>query len=180
MELAISIAGVIVAFLVGLFADPLKTYFANRNEREQLRKALYKEMAFMFEHLFVMILGDTNSLNLENYGKMLLTLTRFETYDYAKTRPILFYQLRDALEINHMYTLFSICFDTSLFTSVDGHKEGINKLMISLETSLLNGELDMGLFLKSSTPRVRQMLKDTIKRLKNSPDSGQVLKNSAS
>jgi hypothetical protein len=153
-----------LAFIVGFFAEPIKLFFTNRSERALLRKALYQEMAFMYNRL-----GNISHLgpvyDWDTFKKSLKSLIRTEAYDYAKTKPMLFYQLKEASAINQVYSNFSVYFDGSLFKSVEEHVANATPTAQVLEMLVIDDDLDRGLLLRSFSKEIRARVQQRLDRL---------------
>jgi hypothetical protein len=160
-QLSLSLLGVILAFIVGFFAEPIKLFFTNRNEKNLLRKALYQEMAFMYSRLNN--IGHMNSIyDWETFKKSLISLKRTEAYDYAKTKPMLFYQLKEASAINQVYSNFNVYFDGFLFKNVNEHIANAAPVARILEMLVADGDLNKDLLLQSFSKDIRESVQQRL------------------
>ncbi len=56
MEFWQLLVGTISGFIIAFLAEPVKTFFENRNKKNRLRKSLYREICYLYEALFAYFL----------------------------------------------------------------------------------------------------------------------------
>jgi len=107
------VIGTISAFLIAFFAEPIKTFFQNRSRRNHLQVALYSEIYNNYNVLggFLKIYGEIDIEQSKAYFKGSIKHSiRSECYKYyVSSQSDLFYQLKEASQLNIIYaTLFSL------------------------------------------------------------------------
>jgi hypothetical protein len=141
LQLIASIAGVVVAFIVGVLAEPAKLYFENRHKKQQLRIMLYKEMASNYFNLYssatfikaAVAKGTLNPMVSSTLERM--KELNFDCYNYAKTQLTLFYQLNEAVWIDRVYKEFkniSVKLETLEVTDISPIDFSLDALEFSL------------------------------------------------
>ena len=55
MEFWQLLVGTISGFIIAFLAEPVKTFFENRNKKNRLRKSLYREICYLYEALYALI-----------------------------------------------------------------------------------------------------------------------------
>lgn len=147
-QLIISVTGVVIGFLVGFFAEPVKTYFSNLHTKKLLHKALYKEISFFYARMI-----DINSNNIDYdwdiYKKSLRIIARFESHEYAKLNPMLFHQIEESSAISQVYANYENYIEGFLFTNVKQHVVNAKGITEIVEELIIKKRLDKKLFLVS-------------------------------
>ena len=109
---------------------------------------MYKEMAFFYARM-VDISSNQMDYDWETYKKSLQSVARFECYEYAKSKPMLFYQIEESPAINQVYANYSTYVDGYIFKSVEQHISNAKGLVEIIEDLILSKRLNRTLFLKS-------------------------------
>ena len=106
-----TLIGTISGFIIGFLAEPVKIFFNNRNEKNNLRSALYREMICNYnglKNLLYMIKEKKVSEDafLPNYQNCI----KFDLYNYARSEKKImsFYQLPEANEIDIINRNFAL------------------------------------------------------------------------
>jgi len=100
------IIATISGFVIAFFAEPVKIYFQNKAKLKNLQIAIYKEII----HNYALL----RNFNGEGDFRPLIEFNneyyiRTECYKQAITSELtLFYQLKEASAINHLYSFLSI------------------------------------------------------------------------
>ncbi len=160
MEFWQIIIGTISGFIVAFLAEPVKTYFEARRKKTQLRRALYGEILSMYVSMcdFLSFLhGD--ALTEERFMRNIQRCIMFDCYNYAKTDPTTFYQLREATIINSIYRNFRLLAENPFEN--DQQRIAYTETALGIiERNVENGELDKNiLFSVASSARARKLLK---------------------
>lgn len=111
----IGIIGAIVGTVVGAALEPLRLRFTQSSKVKAATMALYKEVAQTFEE-YLQILIRSYDAEKEAFNRRIILEVSpggglgalydwdsFKIYDAVKHDPILFYQLKDAIEIEDAY-----------------------------------------------------------------------------
>jgi hypothetical protein len=164
VKLIVSVAGIILAFAVSMFAEPVKLHFANRHEVLLLRKALYVEMAFMYDRMASLSRADLSNYTIEMFKQGLNIAGRFEAYEYAKSRPLLFAQLKDAPSINAIYANLRVYAEGFLVSNVQQYSAHAKQIFQMMTARLAVGDIDKQLFLESLEKEDAKALATTLSR----------------
>ena len=163
-QLAISIAGVIIGFLVGFFAEPVKVYFLNIREKKLLREGMYKEIAFFYERMVNISSGDDElGYDWDTYKKTLQVIARFECYEYAKANPMLFYQIDESSVLNKIYATYKTYVEGYIFDNVEEHARNAKGIITIVESIIKNQELNKSLFINSIDREGRLIVQQRLK-----------------
>ena len=149
VKFIVAVAGIISAFVVSFFAEPIKLHFANRHEVLLLRRALYVEMAFMYDRMASLSRADLSEYSIETFKKGLNITGRFEAYEYAKSRPLLFSQLKDAPSINAIYANLRVYSEGFLVSHVQQYSAHAKQILTMMDARLAVGDINKQLFLAS-------------------------------
>lgn len=94
----------IVSFLVGFLAQPIKDWYTNRVKVDQLRKSIYKEIAYLYHYLKTLEDREERGLiRIDNTLIANLRLIPTTCYRYALQNPLLFYQLEEVTYIEIIF-----------------------------------------------------------------------------
>jgi hypothetical protein len=160
----ITIGGMILAFVVSFFAEPIKIHFANEHEKKLLTKAIYVEMAFMYARMASLSLADASSYTIDTFKKGLLIVARFEVYEYAKSKPLVFAQLKEAPGINAIYASLRIFCEGFLISTVQQYTAHAGQILNAIEARLAVGDIDRKLFLESLNKEDAEAVKIKLSR----------------
>jgi hypothetical protein len=162
-EISIGVAGIIIAFIVGFFADGVKSFFANVSERKLLRNALYREMSLLYERLirYARIeFDDESAILARNEISMgMKTVFRVECYNYAKSKPIIFYQLKEASLIDEFYMLVQLLFDEEE-TTFEDLRLTICSTLEAVDRVMSFDFFDRSMLIKMSDKKLRKAFKE--------------------
>jgi hypothetical protein len=104
MELLLGALSAILGFIAAFAAEPIKVYFENRSKKDQLRKALYGECASNYVRIKAALESfEKGSVSGKAVGAWVKWGTGLECYKYAKSEPVLYYQLKEAPTFNSLY-----------------------------------------------------------------------------
>lgn len=159
LNLIATIAGIIIAFIVGIVAEPIKGYFENKRDITRLRIALYREIARTYRLLLINFVFNKNDDDLKY--ESLSWLLSDECYKYARANPILFYQLKDSAVIDDFYIFLSKA-KTNLVKS-QHRLDNINTIVYFLEHNIKNDYLDKRAILKLIPEVDRERVKARLK-----------------
>ena len=166
VTLVVGIAGAIVAFLVGFIAEPIKGYFVRRAEVFRLRRALYREFAYLYTRLRVFGKNGSNVAKAEFY-ELAGTLARFECYEYAQTKPVDFYEVREAPVFNRAYGYVKRWFSGGFDGPDKVNLNAVEDVSLFIEALLIDGLLDTKLFMASSEPTGQKILRARLARARS-------------
>lgn len=103
--LLIGSAASILTYIGGVLSKPLQSWIDERRERNNLRKALYVEMARLLSKYYYLIEELRRDPSLRNYWEAYITdLTTSQCFELAKAKPIVLNLLPDFVGINHFFT----------------------------------------------------------------------------
>ncbi|NJO76618.1 MAG: hypothetical protein HC833_24505 [Leptolyngbyaceae cyanobacterium RM1_406_9] len=97
-----TLISVFAGFITAFLAEPVKVYFTNRAKKNNLRRSLYGEILNIYSSLSNFL------VSIEERGIQIPFLkvvdTNFNCYNFAKSDPTLFYQLKEANSVNQIYS----------------------------------------------------------------------------
>src|SRR5260221_14496901 len=98
--------GTISGFVIAFFAEPIKLLFQNDFKKRNLKTALYREMYNNYRSLEMFIDQSQQKMSQkEGYEFFTEYSFRKECFQYyISNEPELFYQLREAVHINTIYS----------------------------------------------------------------------------
>lgn len=98
------IVGTIAGFITAFFAEPIRMYLSGLVARKQLREAPYREMGTLCVKWkdFIDAIGSGQA-SPEQLMANLPQLNLTDCYQYAKTRPVEYYALREATTLEILY-----------------------------------------------------------------------------
>jgi hypothetical protein len=97
MPVFTALVGASVGFIFGIAGEPLKSGIANRKQRKRMRFALYHEIIRIYD--MVRIKSKEQFQELSRIMRSVGT----PAYDYARSQPVIFYELDEAGEIDDIY-----------------------------------------------------------------------------
>jgi hypothetical protein len=97
-------------FVIAFFAEPVKIYFQKRGKQRAIRRALYFELYFNYDHLtsFYDKRKDraTTRTDMFQFVESVKHIARLEAYQFCITQNVdLFYQFKEAVTINSLYSI---------------------------------------------------------------------------
>ncbi len=138
-----TVIGAAFGLASGLWLDEIETRRAEKRTRRRLQRALYTELAMQHALMKDMLLKlvPASSQQQEGVGAI-LKKTRADAYEFAKSQPAIFYELRDAMALDALYSHIhhAVAHDKAPASTT----VGVCQLFInSLELAVINGDLDM-------------------------------------
>jgi len=122
------IIGTLSGFVIAFFAEPIKQFIINNMKRNNLRKAIHYEIFHNWSVIEGIIKKDGQDLLLDD-------ATLFSTKFYLRTgirnecylhlinqETALFYQLKEAGEINHLYSYINGIYEWSRVSDDESKK----------------------------------------------------------
>lgn len=99
----ITLVGTVVGFSSAVFTDIIKTRINERHKRKGMRKALYEELAGIWETYDAAL--EVNDPTAEQADMLLRVISAVSTdaYKNAKAQPEVFYGLKEAATIDALY-----------------------------------------------------------------------------
>lgn len=98
----------ISGFVIAFFAEPVKMYFQQRSKRKTIRRALYFELYYNYDHLTYFFDKRKDRAitrtDMFQFVEGVKHIARLEVYQYCITQNVdLFYQFKEAITINSLY-----------------------------------------------------------------------------
>jgi hypothetical protein len=94
--------GAIVGFVSGVFTDFLKNALTEKKRKKRLRYAIYSELMQMYTAARVMTEIDLQKTSTDKARAVFRSL-RIDAYEFAKSQADIFFELREAFVIEHLY-----------------------------------------------------------------------------
>lgn len=132
--------GTISGFIIAFFAEPVKTYFANKSLQNRLRKVLYHEI---YENLI--LLKDISQRDLEGVStkELFQRIIQKDGYEYAHSNEItVFYQLPEAIIFNKLYLLLKTASQYEIGNNQELLRETISTYIETVDEGFSTKELD--------------------------------------
>jgi hypothetical protein len=94
--------GAIVGFVFGGVTELLKNGFTERKKRKKIRHAIYSELVQIYAAAQIMQNLDSLSTST-NSARAVFKAMRIDSYEYAKSQADVYFELREAFELEHIY-----------------------------------------------------------------------------
>jgi hypothetical protein len=139
-----TVVGAVVGFSSSLWLDEIKTRRVEKRLRRRLQRAIYTELAMQHALIKDLVLkaAQTASSQQQEGTAAILKKTRADAYEFSKSQPAIFYELKDAMVIEALYSHIhhAVAHDKAPSSTTIG----VCRLFIqSLEDSVLRGDIDM-------------------------------------
>jgi hypothetical protein len=157
------IVGTIAGFITAFLAEPVRMYLSGLVARKQLREALYKEMAALYVNWkgFADYVSE-RKIPPEKLTDNVENLNLMDCYRYAKTRPIDFYSLSEAVAIDRVYKNFDLIGREGV-TSFPGQRvRYLYDALKAFENHLQGGSFDQQLLLRMADARKQEILEKAL------------------
>lgn len=162
-----ALVGAVVGFISAIVVDILKTNRQRKQAIHDIRVALYHELGFLYASAYgwcnQIIPSDQHQDAIGNG----LRNSAITTYQWAKTQPHLFYQLKEAHIVDVLYDSFMVMKNMFNGPGVGKHVIDIAKNFLALmEKDIEQKVFDLELFEKE-VPNYFQMIKQSIEKKKS-------------
>jgi hypothetical protein len=153
------ILGTTAGFVTAFLAEPIKTYFSARAERQELRSAMYRELLHLYSGWKGLLDNvEAGRIGPSQFLQNLPHINRTDCYRYAKTRPVVFYSLPDATAIDVVHRNFELVASESL-SGPDERLVYARQALCVFEGLVSENELDRSRLLALTSPKTRDQLK---------------------
>jgi hypothetical protein len=139
-----TVVGAAFGFSSSFWLDEIKTRRAETRLRRRLQRAIYTELAMQHTLIKDLVLNaaQATSPQQQEGTAAILKKIRADAYEFAKSQPAIFYELKDAMVIDSLYSHIhhAVAHDKAPSSTTIG----VCRLFIqSLEDSVLRGDIDM-------------------------------------
>jgi polyhydroxyalkanoate synthesis regulator phasin len=164
LNMIIAAASVILGFLAAFLAEPVKTHFANKSKKADLKIALYSEMALLYSRLTVLSDSlDKGELSADDLKWAVTEMGRFNCYNYARSEAfLLFYQLKEAPAIDTFYGSSLLLLSEHFDSKSEGWLTIPKQAKKLLEDLAKQGQIDKKLLLECSDITTRNLLEESL------------------